>query len=105
MQEGGYLIQRKVTILEFRRGLALARPDHKVHTEWQWPISGVHSIMMEKPAHAGEGEGVHALPLSLYLPSRTKLQCAFQLRGQIHSPYFISTLYVLCGPDYGPEWA
>jgi hypothetical protein len=41
--------------------------------------------------------GVHAHPLSLYLPSRTKLHCTLQLRGQIDSPYFLSTLYVLCG--------
>ncbi len=40
------------------------RPLSSVHsimmekfTEWQWPISGVHSIMMEKSALAGEGEG------------------------------------------------
>jgi hypothetical protein len=83
----GLFIRRKVKILEYRRGLAFARPDYRVDTEWKWPISGVHSIMMEKPAHAGEGEGVHALPLSLYLPSRTKLQCALQLRGQTHSPH------------------
>ncbi len=37
------------------------------------------------------GWGVHSHSLSLYLPSRTKLQCKFQLRGQINSPYFIST--------------
>ncbi len=47
--------------------------------------------MMEKLAQAGEGGGVHARTLSLYLPSRTKLQCMLQLRGQIHSPYLIST--------------
>jgi hypothetical protein len=35
--------------------------------------------------------GVHALPLSLCLPSRAKLWCALWLRGQIHSPYFSST--------------
>ncbi len=29
--------------------------------------------------------------------SRTKLQCTLLLRGLIHSPYFISTLYVLSG--------
>ncbi len=35
-------------------------------------------------------------PLSLYLPSRTKLQCMLQLRGQILFPYFISTpIYTL----------
>ncbi len=46
------------------------------------------------------GGGVHALhahPLSLQLPSREKLQYKLQLRGQVHSPYFISTHYVLCG--------
>ncbi len=35
--------------------------------------------------------GVHAHPLSLDLPSRAKLWCTLQLRGQIHSPYFYST--------------
>ncbi len=30
------------------------------------------------------------------VPSRTKLQCTLQLRGQIHCLYFISSLYVLC---------
>jgi hypothetical protein len=28
---------------------------HRVHVEWQWPFSGVHSIMMEKFAQPGEG--------------------------------------------------
>ena len=72
------------------------------HTEWQWPLSGVHSIMMEKLAQAGEGGGggVHAHPPSLYLPSRTMLWCigTLQLRGQIGYNPPISTLplYVLC---------
>jgi hypothetical protein len=43
---------------------------------------------------------VHTRPLSLHLPSRTKLQCTLQLGGQINSPYFISTnicsLWRLC---------
>ncbi len=37
------------------------------------------------------GWGVNAHPLLLYLPSRTKLQGTLQLRGKIHSPYFVST--------------
>jgi hypothetical protein len=45
-------------------------------------------------AMAGEGGRVHAHPLLLYLPSRTKFQCTLQLTGQIHSPYLISTPYV-----------
>jgi hypothetical protein len=40
--------------------------DHRVHTEWQRPLSGVHSIMMENSAMAGEGGGVHAHLLSFY---------------------------------------
>ncbi len=27
---------------------------HRVHAEWQWLISGVHSFMMKKSAPAGE---------------------------------------------------
>ncbi len=34
---------------------------------------------------------MHAHPRSLYLPSRTKLWCSLQLRGQIYSPYFYSS--------------
>ncbi len=34
---------------------------------------------------------MHAHPLSIYLPSRTKLWCTLQLRGQINSHYFYST--------------
>ncbi len=64
---------------------------HRVHKEWQWPLSGVYSIMMEKSAQSSEGWGKHAYPFSLYLPSLTKLWCTLQLRGQTHSPYFYST--------------
>ncbi len=42
-------------------------------------------------------EGGAGYPLSLYLPSRKKLQCTLRLRGQIHSSYFISSpTYALC---------
>ncbi len=32
------------------------------YTEWQRPIAGVHSLMMEKLAKAGVGGRVHANP-------------------------------------------
>ncbi len=73
------------------------RLHHRVHTEWQRPLSGVHCIMMEKLAQGSWGWEGCTPPLSLYLQSRAKLQCTLQLRGQLHSPYFISTLYLLCG--------
>jgi hypothetical protein len=53
--------------------------------------------MIEKLAQADEGWGVHAHPLSLYLPSRTKLWCTLQLKGQIHPPISTIPQYVLCG--------
>ncbi len=46
------------------------------------------------------GGGLHAHPLSLFQPSRTKLWCTLQLREQIlRYTHPISTLplYVLCG--------
>ncbi len=34
----------------------------RVHTEWQWPLSGAHSIMIEKLAQAGEVGGYTPTP-------------------------------------------
>ncbi len=66
---------------------------HRVHTEWQLPLSGVQSIMMEKLVQPGEGRAKGCRPpFLLYLPSHTKLWCMLQLRMQIHSLYFCSTL-------------
>jgi len=70
-------------------------PFHRVHTEWQLPISGVHSIMMENQPWLLRVGGARPPPFTLF-PSCTKLQ----LRGQIHSPYFISTPCELCAPFY-----
>jgi hypothetical protein len=38
---------------------------HRVHTEWQLLLSGVHSIMMEKLAQAGESAGVRPPPFTI----------------------------------------
>jgi hypothetical protein len=76
--------------------------DHRVHTEWQWPLSGVNSIMMVKSARPGEGGGVHAVPLTLYLPSRAKLQyirSSWEDRYTYTPPISPIHLYVLCGDD------
>jgi len=54
------------------------------YTEKQPLLSGVHSVMRVKSALAGEGEPVHAHPLSLHLPSPVKLQCTLQPSGQTH---------------------
>jgi hypothetical protein len=36
------------------------------YTEWQWPLSGVHSIMMVKSAQPGKGGGCTPTPFTLY---------------------------------------
>jgi hypothetical protein len=38
---------------------------HRVHTEWQRALSGVHSIMMEKLAQAGEVGGCTPSPFQI----------------------------------------
>ncbi len=77
-------------VLNFRS--LIGNISHRVHIEWQWPLSGVYSIMMEKSAQPGAGGGCTPTPFhSIYLPSRTKLQCTLQLRGQMHPHYFYST--------------
>ncbi len=65
--------------------------EHKI--DWQWPLSGIHCIMMVNSAQPGWW-GVHVLPFSLYITSsRAKLWCTLQPRGQRHSSYFSSTLF------------
>ncbi len=49
------------------------RPHHRVHTERQWSLSGrTFHHDGEISLAMGDGWGEHALPLSLYLPSRAK---------------------------------
>ncbi len=72
-----------------RSWIRLQVPQHRVAMATFWRI--FHQDGKSSPAWWGWG--VHALPLSLYLPSRTKMWCTLQLRGKIHvhSPYFYST--------------
>ncbi len=64
---------------------------HRVHTEWQRPLSGVHFIMMEKYAQAGEGGGCTPTPFYSIYHHVQSCHVRSQLSGQIHSPFFIST--------------
>jgi hypothetical protein len=57
---------------------------HRVHTEW--PLSGVHSIVMGKSALTGEGG--RCTLLSLYLPSCTKLWCTPQSTHSVATAAF-----------------
>jgi len=74
-----WFFTKYICVLDF-----LSSTAQSTHTEWRRWLSGVHSIMMEKCTQAEWcGWGVHAHPLSLYLPSHTKLQWTLQLRWQI----------------------
>jgi hypothetical protein len=47
-------------------GVKNQEADHRVHTEWQRPLSDVHSIIMEKLAQSGEGGGASPPPFNLF---------------------------------------
>ncbi len=58
---------------------------HRVHTEWQWPLSGVHSIMMVKSAQPGKG-GWCPLTLSTVYLSEQNCGVRSSRDRQIYSP-------------------
>ncbi len=68
---------------------------HRVHTEWQCPLSGVHSIMMVKSACLVRVGGAHP-PLFTFLSHHHEQSCgvrySWEGRYTPHSPYFFSAL-------------
>jgi hypothetical protein len=79
--------------------------DGKIHrVEWQWPISGVHSIMMEKSAHAGEGEGCSPNPFH-YIYYHVQ-SCSGSVRssweGRYTTPIHLFP-YVLCRSEQSKQ--
>jgi hypothetical protein len=57
--------------------------------------------MMEKSARTGEDGGMHAHPLSPYLPSRKKVVVyAPAERADTLSLFLLYTLYVLCAENH-----
>ena len=59
--------------------------NHRAQTESQWPLSGVHSIMMVKSAQPGEGGGCTPSPFTLpsTITSKGVVYATLQRRGQI----------------------
>ncbi len=45
---------------------------HRVHAKWHRPLSDLHSIMMNKLAQAGEGEGCTPPPFNAYKVARVR---------------------------------
>ncbi len=75
---------------------------HRVHTEWQWPLFGTHSIMMVKSAQPGEGGSARPPPFALstimtkvvvYAPAeRTDTLCLFLLYPYRYSVVAVANL-------------
>jgi hypothetical protein len=76
--------------------------DHRVHTEWQWPLPGVHSIMMEKSAQPAEDKGctLHA-PSPFHSIYHHKQSCGVpsSWEGRYTPPISPLPLYVDSGGD------
>jgi hypothetical protein len=62
---GFFFLQSHVDWCDRSTRGSLAGPHHRVHREWQWPLSGLHSIVMVKSAQLGAGGGARTPPFTL----------------------------------------
>ncbi len=74
----------------------------RVHTEWQWPLSGVHSIMMVKSAPC-RGRGCTPSPFHSIYHHEKSCDVRFSWEGGYTPPYFSSTPIrtLWCPPSTG----
>jgi hypothetical protein len=79
---------------------------HRVHTEWQLPLSGVHSIMMEKLAQDSVGGGARPPPFAIVtITYKVAVYAPAERADTIR--LFLLYPYVLCGllsPPHGEYW-
>ncbi len=73
---------------------------HRVHTKWQGPLSGVHSITMEKLAQPGEGGG--STPNPFYYIYHHVHSCGVRSSWEDIYTTPISTLS-LCSSSYSTQ--
>jgi len=73
---------------------------HRVHTEWQLPLSGVHFILMEKSAQPGKVRAGYKRPpyFTISIPSRIQ-SCSVRSswEGRYSTPNSTLPLHELCG--------
>jgi hypothetical protein len=75
---------------------------YREHTEWQRPLSGVHSIVMEKLAQAGVGEGARPPLFTIFtITYKVAMYAPAERADILYSPYFIHP-YALCGLSLHP---
>ncbi len=74
-------------------------PPQRIHTEWQRPLSGVHSVMMVKSAQPGEGGECTPSPChSIYHHEQFVVYPPAE--REIHSPISpLPLLYSLANPN------
>ncbi len=75
-------------------------PTEYIHKDWQWPLSGEHSIMMVKSAQPGEGGVARPPPFTLStITCKVLVYAPAERADTLHiSPL---RLYVLCGLSIG----
>ncbi len=86
-------VNLSTSFLSFPLPLQFDRPLHRVHTERQWPLSGVHSIMRVKSAQPGGGGGWKPFPFhSIYHHEESCDVCSSWEGRYTHpSPHFTSS--------------
>jgi hypothetical protein len=72
--------------------------EHRVHTEWQRPLSCLRSIMMEKLAQTDEGGGARPTPFTI-VTITNKVAVSAPAERADTLPLFHLFPYVLCGSD------
>ncbi len=86
-----------------RKLCALCRSRTLYTLDWQWPLSGVHPIMMEKSAQPGEGRGCSGARPSPFTISTITYNFVIYAPAQkvdtlplfIHYPYMYSVVLML----------
>ncbi len=74
--------------------------DHRVHTQWQWPLSGIHYTMMVKSARPGEDGGCTPFPFYCIYHHQVGVYAPAEMADE-HPLISPLPLHVLCGSDNG----
>ena len=74
------------------------------YTEWQWPLSGVHFIMMVHSAQPGEGGECTPSPFHSIYDHEQSCDVCSGWEGRIAPPISPLLLYALCGLGWLLFW-
>jgi hypothetical protein len=74
--------------------------DHRVLTKWQWPLSGVHSIMMVESSRPGDDGGARPHPFYSIYHHQVVVYAPAEMADE-HPLISPLPLFILCGSDNG----